>query len=78
MELADLQVTVVGPGVYKFMSENPRKYITIRERINLQHELLKHNVAQYLPPSFKDSDFFLDIQAVCFKKNYRHLEIFNS
>ena len=75
-------VKVIASGlpdeVYELMSKYPGKFVNIRERTTLQYELYKHNVAQYLPPSFKDSDFFMDIQAICFKKNFTYVEFFNT
>ena len=76
--LDGLQVFVgENDDIYDMMSKNPGKYVNIRERTNLQYELYKHNVAHYLPPSFKDSDFFLELDAICFKKNFAYVEIFN-
>ena len=62
---------------YDLMKNYPRQFVNIRERINLQYQLYLFNIDQYLPPLFKDSNFFLDFQTIIFKKNFTHLKIIN-
>ena len=81
-------MNLTDPGDFKFritkisqwvdiMQKNPYQYVNIRERISMQYSISKFKVQQYLPPSFKDSNFFVDLQAMIFKTGFKFENTFN-
>ena len=50
------------------LKTEPKQYSLILERMAMQYYLFLFDIHQYLPPSYKDSNFFLDIQGVAMQK----------
>ena len=48
---------------------HPKEYSTIMERYILQFEISMFKIAQYLPPVEKDSNIYLEMQAIVLEKN---------
>ena len=63
--------------LYEQIQRYPRKYVNVKERINLKYILSLYKIPQYLPPESMDSNFFLDFQAIVFKKIFTHMKIIN-
>ena len=55
--------------VFGKLKTEPKQYSLILERIAMQYYLYFFNIPQYLPPSYKDSNFYLDKHAVAMRKN---------
>ena len=48
--------------------KQPKEYSVIAERINLQFSINRHKIPQYLPPVQKESNIYLEVQAVILDK----------
>ena len=48
---------------------HPKEYSTIMERWTLQFAISMFKIAQYLPPVEKDSNIYLDMQAIILEKD---------
>ena len=51
--------------------KTPDKYVTIRGRTGMQYSINKYGIKQYVPPSYKDSNFFINLQAMIFKTGFK-------
>ena len=53
---------------FQILKAHPRDYSTIMEPMILEYNIQMMNIQQYLPPSYKDCNFFLDIQGLIMEK----------
>ena len=54
--------------VISMLKAEPKQYSLIQERMLMQYYIYHFDIPQYLPPSYKDSNFYLDIQGVAMQK----------
>ena len=57
---------------FELMTKHPKKYSAINERNSMQFFLEQGKVPQYLPPTNKDSNIYLELQAAVIRKKYEH------
>ena len=53
------------------MQKHPDQYVKIMEKISMQYSISLHKIQQYVPSSYKDSNFFVDLQAMIFKTGFK-------
>ena len=55
--------------IIQLVQDNPRGYTMIQNRLLLEYKIATSNFSgQYVPPSYKDSNMFMELQAVALPK----------
>lgn len=66
-----IEVKTFNEGI-ELIKTNPKKYFYMFERTALKYEVRSQNLKQYLPPSFKDSNFNLDMHAIAMNNEFKY------
>ena len=61
-------------SAYELLTNYPKKYVFIADRSGTEFQIIKDKMEYYLPPRFKDSNVFMDIIGIGFKKNFVLIE----
>ena len=61
----------------ELLRRNPRSYTKIVSRLRFSYLIKKMRLANYLPPTYKDSNFYIDLISIIFPKNSKITGYFN-
>ena len=53
----------------QLLTNQPHSYTKIVNRLRYSVVIKKLNISHYLPPTYKDSNFFIDLISIIFPKN---------